>query len=58
MTYSVFHLLKQYQETVSVQLEQVTMKDLEAYASKTRKEETGYDILRSHHSSYGSHGSW
>ena len=58
MTYSVFHLLKQYQETVSVQLEQVTMKDLEAYASRARKEETGYDILRSHHSSHGSHGSW
>ena len=45
MTYSVFHLLKQYQETVSVQLEQVTMKDLEAYASRAGKEETGYDIL-------------
>ena len=58
MTYSVFHILKQYKETVPCELEQVTLKDLEAFASRTRKEETSYDILRSHHSSHGSHGNW
>lgn len=58
MTYSVFHILKQYQETVSCQLEQITLKELEAFASGIRKEEISYDILCSHHSSHGSHGNW
>ncbi|MBU5481886.1 hypothetical protein [Blautia sp. MSJ-19] len=58
MTYSIFHILKQYQEKSSCQLEEITLEELEAFASRTRKEENGYDILRSHHSSYGSNGSW
>ena len=58
MTYSYFHLLKKYQEIVSCDLEQVTLKELEVFASKLGKEEPGYDIFRSHHSSHGSHGNW
>lgn len=58
MTYSVFHILKQYQETVSCQLDQVTIKELEAFASETRKEEKEYDVFCTHYCSYGSNGNW
>ena len=58
MTYSVFHILKQYQDTVSCQLDQITLKDLEAFASETRKEEKEYDVFCIGHCSYGSNGNW
>ena len=58
MTYSYFHLLKKYQETVPCELEQVTVKDLETFIFKSGKEESDHDILCSYHSSHGSHGSW
>lgn len=58
MTYSVFHILKQYQETVSDQLEQVTLKDLEIFASKYRKGENEHDVFCSNHCSHGNRSSW
>lgn len=57
MTYSYFHLLKKYQETVPCELEQVTTKDLEAFRFRSGKEESDYDVLCSYYSSHGSHGS-
>ena len=58
MTYSVFHILKQYQETVPCQIDQVTLKDLEAFTSKAGKEEIDYDVFCIDHRSYGSNGNW
>ena len=58
MTYSVFHNLKKYQETVPCKLEQVTLEDLEAFITRSGKEDKEYDVLSSSHCSHGSHGNW
>ena len=58
MTYSYFHLLKKYQETVPCDLEQVTLKDLESFILKSGKEDKEYDVLSYSHCSHGGNGNW
>lgn len=58
LTYSYFHLLKKYQETVPCELEQVTLKDLESFIFRSGKEETEHDVHGTSYSSYGSNGCW
>ena len=54
MIYSVFHLLKQYQQTVSNQLEYVTLSELKQYATVLEKEGTNHDVSGSYHNDSGS----
>ena len=56
MIYSVFYILKKYQETINCQMDQVTMKELEAFASETRKEEKEYDVFCADYCCNGSNG--
>lgn len=58
MIYSVFHILKKYQENVPCQLEQVTLEDLETFVSTSGKEDKEYDVLSSSYCSHVSNGNW
>ena len=57
MTYHIFHLLKQYQQTASDQIEHVTLEELNKYAANLGKEESNHDLPCSYRSSYGGNGS-
>lgn len=57
MIYSVFHLLKQYQQTAPDQIEHLTLAELNKYVADLREEEMDHDLSCSYRSSYGSNGS-
>lgn len=57
MTYHIFHLLKQYQQTAPGQIEHVTLPELNRYAFKLGKEESDHDLPYSYRSGYGGNGS-
>lgn len=57
MTYYIFHLLKQYQQSAPDQIEHVTLPELNKYALNFRKEESEHDMSCSYCNSYDSNGS-